>query len=76
MHENSIQYTVLKFENKFAVLHNDLFGEIKWPIKKLPDQIEIGDQINLIASNQEIPEPKTSYHNQDIKNLLQELIEK
>jgi hypothetical protein len=75
MENNSIQYTVIDFQNKFAILTNAIFGEIKWPIKKLPDNIEIGQTVTIGANQANQKSDEAKYHNQDIKNLLQELIE-
>jgi hypothetical protein len=68
----SLEFTVINFEHKFAILENNTFGKINWPIKKLPDEIEIGSKIYLSASiNQPENQNKEST---DIKKLLEEII--
>ncbi len=40
-----------KFEGKFAVL-SVADQSVKWPIKSLPDDIEVGKEIRLCVSSQ------------------------
>jgi hypothetical protein len=63
-----LNFTVINFQDKFAILNNQKFNfQIQWPIKLLPDQIAIGDSINIGNSN-------SNSNSVDIKKLLEELI--
>ena len=45
-----------KFEDKFAIV---MFGDgqlLKWPIKNLPDDTEVGQQIRLVLSTTQTDE--------------------
>ena len=57
-HPFSLDCHVEKFDGKYAVLKNsdpDL-GEIRWPIHKLPEKIEIGHPVSIQISNEKIQE--------------------
>jgi hypothetical protein len=64
-----LEFNVLKFENKFAILENAIYGKINWPIKRLPDEINIGAKVYLTA---QLNEPNNK--NTNLKQLLEELI--
>lgn len=67
-----LEFTVINFENKYAILQNQIFGKINWPIKKLPEEVEIGSTVFLSASL-ESPTQDSS-QNLNIKKLLEEII--
>lgn len=70
---NYIEYTILNFENKYAILHNSVFGTINWPIKKLPDDVKIGDK-HYIGIVQPTDSQIYTQEKQVLHSLLQELI--
>lgn len=48
MNENfELTFVFRRFEGRHAILENDLTGEIKWPIKHLPDHVNPNDKIRL-----------------------------
>lgn len=59
-----------RFEEQYAVLRNEVVGEIRWPIRQFPKEVKIGDELILqIASGQSETE---KYKIQ--RRLLEELI--
>ena len=70
MIENALNFKIIRFEDKFAILVNEHFGEIKWPIKKLPESIQLNNEITLgvIEGNLE------NLQDEKLKMLLEELI--
>jgi hypothetical protein len=71
MEDNSLTFTITKFEGKFAILNNQTFGELKWPIKKMPDLVEVGHTIVLgVLTNLN----KSELSDKQLKSLLDELI--
>ena len=38
---NHLNVTVKRFEGKFAVLQSDDQQELRWPIKQLPDEVQV-----------------------------------
>lgn len=64
-----LQYQIEKFEGENAVLknHDPLLGEIKWPIRKLPEKSEIGQSVTLQVDTSE-----GSY--EIMRKLLQEIM--
>lgn len=67
-----LEFTILKFEDKYAILENKIYGKINWPIKKLPDEIKIGSTV-FLSANLNAPE-QNAETNLDIKKLLEEII--
>lgn len=67
----SIQAKLERFEERFAVLQNETFGEFRWPIKLLPEDIQIGESIIIKASAAK-SEEKNKYAK--MRKLLEELI--
>lgn len=47
---HQLKVTVKKFEGKFAVLETSERLCFSWPIKDLPDDVEVGTRIRLIAA--------------------------
>lgn len=67
----SLNATLNRFEERFAVLHNESIGEFRWPIKNLPENVKIGDTVVLKVSTQN-SENEEKYEN--MRKLLEELI--
>ena len=65
---NQIQFQLISFENKYAILKNPIYGTIKWPVKELPADIEIGHNIKIGVITTDTPIQT------DVKKLLEELI--
>lgn len=55
----------------FAVLSNEMLGEFRWPIKNLPENIKIGDVVELKAVTSKIEEEEKY---ERMRRLLEELI--
>lgn len=70
---NQILFTVISFFEKYTILENSLYGQIQWPIKELPAEIEIGSQVTIgvIAKSQEQQIQTQQF---DAKKLLEELL--
>lgn len=60
-----------RFENQFAILRNDMAGELKWPANNLPLGARGGDDLVLTAHLQKNSEEK-KYSN--MRAMLEELI--
>ena len=41
--------TIERFENHFAVMRNEVTGELKWPAMNLPSSVQTGDNLILTA---------------------------
>ena len=69
--QNEITFTFRRFEDRFAILFNELTDEIKWPIKNLPDDVQPNDtvKLRLISSNIEQAEQVAA-----LKQTLEELV--
>jgi len=44
---DQLEFKLLGFHERFAIIHNTKVGEIQWPIKNLPDEIEKGETFLL-----------------------------
>lgn len=38
-----------RFENHFAIMRNEVIGELKWPAMNLPPSVQIDDNLILTA---------------------------
>lgn len=68
---HSIQANLERFEERFAVLQNENYGEFRWPIKNLPEDARIGQTIVISVSAQK-SEDEEKYAL--MRKLLEELI--
>ncbi|MFA6521393.1 MAG: DUF3006 family protein [Candidatus Gracilibacteria bacterium] len=72
---NTLYSKLTRFEERYAVLVAEDGSEIRWPIKNLPDQIQIGDSVELKINTKKIAEAQVEdekYAN--MRKLLEELI--
>lgn len=69
-HPYSLTGLLLRFEDRYAVLNVDGF-EIKWPIKKLPDDVHPGETVTLVLKTKNF-EKNEQYEN--MRALLEELV--
>lgn len=60
-----------RFEAIFAVLSHEMLGEFRWPIKNLPENIKVGDVVELKAITSKIEEEEKY---ERMRRLLEELI--
>jgi hypothetical protein len=60
-----------RFEGEFAVLRNEIIGEFKWPTKKLPQQLQVGETVVIKINTAQI-EKEEEYSK--MRKLLEELI--
>lgn len=67
----SIQATLERFEDKFAVLKNETYGEFRWPVKNLPEDLQIGETILIKISTQKLEQEEKF---EQMRRLLEELI--
>lgn len=67
----SLPAVLKRFEDRFAVLQNESVGEIKWPIKNLPENVQIGGTVTLKISTQKVEEDEKYAR---MRKLLEELI--
>lgn len=67
----SIQAVLERFEERFAVLRNESIGELRWPIKNLPEGVAIGNTVVLKISTKK-SEDDEKYAR--MRKLLEELI--
>lgn len=64
-----------RFEDRYAVLVSEDGHEIRWPIKKLPDQIKIGDGVELkIHTSKGADSEADNEKYANMRKLLEELI--
>lgn len=66
----SLKGLLMRFEDRYAILNIDGM-EIKWPIKKLPDNIHPGETVTLVLKTQDL-EKNEQYEN--MRALLEELV--
>lgn len=66
-----VEFILRKFQDRNAVLYNESTGEIFWPIKKLPDNLEVGETITLRLVTAESVEQE---HSEILKKVLEEII--
>lgn len=66
-----VEFTLKKFQDRNAVLYNESTGQIFWPIKKLPDNLEPGDTVTLRLVTEESLEQE---HTEILKKVLEEII--
>ena len=66
-----ITFTLERFEDRSAVLRNSESGELRWPIKNLPEQVRIGDSVVVKISTQKTEEDEKYAR---MRKLLEELI--
>lgn len=67
----SITAKLEKFEGEFAVLTNEVIGEFKWPIRKLPEGLNLGEEIVIKLNTKEIAQEEQYAR---MRKLLEELI--
>lgn len=60
-----------RFENQFAILRNDIIGELKWPANNLPPEAHGGDNLILSAGLQKNSEEEKYVR---MRMMLEELI--
>lgn len=60
-----------RFEGAFAILSNETLGEFRWPAQNLPENIKIGEivQLKIVTSKMEEEEKY-----ERMRRLLEELI--
>ena len=67
----ALQLLLVRFEDRFAVLSHESAGEVRWPIKNLPDDVKPGDIVTLrVASPRAEEEEKYA----TMRKLLEDLI--
>lgn len=68
---NELEFTFRRFEERSAILYNEQTGEIKWPIKNLPDDLKPNDKAKI-----RIVSPAIEHAEQveELKKTLEELI--
>ena len=69
----SLEFTVTSFQDKYAVLKNQSsdLKELFWPIRRLPENINVGDKIILKAVT--IDHEKDAEYER-MRKLLEELV--
>lgn len=65
-----LEFTLSRFEERMAVIYNDTIGEIKWPIKNLPEDLNIDDKFHLKAISPESQEQEQVHALQQTLELL------
>lgn len=71
MDQHVLTAKLTRFEDVFAVLINETAGEFRWPIKNLPDNVRIGDSVQLAVRTAKA-EDDEKYER--MRKLLEELI--
>lgn len=67
----SIEGKIEKFEDKMAVIKTADGQELRWPIKNLPEDIEVGSPVRLVLSTtQTIAEERDKI----AKNILNQIL--
>lgn len=69
MLDNSLPFKLIGFQERNVILHNNKIGQIIWPIKHFPDDIEIGQefQLGILHKNYDTKQ-------KEIKEALKELL--
>lgn len=60
-----------RFEGAFAILSNETLGEFRWPVQNLPENIKIGETVQLKMITSKIEEEEKY---ERMRRLLEELI--
>ena len=73
---SQLEFQVVNFENKYAVLEHPIYKNLKWPIKELPADIEIGSFVTLgiIGSIDPAQNYQSAQNPETLKKLLEDLI--
>jgi hypothetical protein len=72
MNENfELTFTFKRFEGRHAILDNELTGEIKWPIKHLPEDVNPNDKVRLKLVSDKMEEAENLLA---LKKTLEELV--
>lgn len=72
MNEFNLTFLLDRFEERYAVLRNENTGEVRWPIRLIPEYVKIGDEITM----QLIDKKLASSQSEDEKyKLMQRLLE-
>lgn len=66
-----LTFTFKRFEGRHAILDNELTGEIKWPIKHLPDHVNPNDKVRLKLLSDQMEEEENLLA---LKKTLEELV--
>jgi len=66
----TLSFTLIRFEQRIAVIYNDTIGEIQWPIKNLPEDLQIDDKFTLKAISPESQEQEQVHALQQTLELL------
>jgi len=66
----NLEFTLSRFEERMAIIYNDIIGEIKWPIKNLPEDLQIDDNFTLKAISPESQEQEQVHALQQTLELL------
>lgn len=67
----SVTVSLVRYDGKNAILHNEQIGEIKWPIALLPENADLGTQLTLKITDEKT---KNEEHYTHLRKLLEELI--
>lgn len=60
-----------RFEERYAVLQNEETGEIRWPIARMPAELQAGDDVEVSVQSKET---KNNQQYENMRQLLEDLI--
>jgi hypothetical protein len=66
-----LEFIFRRFEERFAVLENELTGEIHWPLKNLPEDLKPNDKVRLKIETDSLAQQEQI---ETLKKTLEELI--
>lgn len=67
----TLKAVLQRFEGRKAILFSEILGEIAWPIRNLPDDVQVGDWVTLKISSSKT---KTDEKLDKMRQLLEELV--
>lgn len=67
----TLEFTFKRYEERYAILGNDLTGEIKWPIVNLPEDVKPNDRVRLRLTCDSIEQQENL---SNLKQILEELV--
>lgn len=69
--ELELNFLLERFEERNAILRNEAVGEIRWPIRLLPEELKVGDSVMLKLAT---PKQNEQEKYKLMRRLLEEII--
>lgn len=69
--QNFLRAQIWRLEERYAVLRHENFGELRWPVRHIPVDAQVGDTVYLKASTEKEEEDEKYTR---MRKLLEEMI--